>query len=196
MYNYFKTQTKSGFSVSLSFSLPSISVSLASLFSTSTAMEDMRRNQLSELGCIVEATGRTGASFSNPCCGLEIHPTRETNLGCGMKQSSTGKCSPSFSLPSPFPLSTRSNAMHLVTYFCMYALLHINEKTWRESRNYAEIQHVRCRCNFYDLTNSMTKRNLENKSRFKRIGIRRYEDKLRKSKAINRLIILPNSKLG
>lgn len=153
-------------------------------------MEDMRRNQLSELGCIVEATGRTGASFSNPCCGLEIHPIRETNLGCGMKQSSTGECSPSFSLPfsfSLFPLSTRSNAMHLVTYFCMYVLLHIHEKTWRESRNYAEIQHVRCKCNFYDLANSMTKRNLEINPDLT-IGIRRYEDELEKSKAINRLI--------
>lgn len=80
--------------------LPSIylSIPLLSPLSMSGTMEDMRRNQLSELGCIVEATGRTGASFSNPCCGLEIHPIRETNLGCGMKQSSTSECFPSFPL--------------------------------------------------------------------------------------------------
>lgn len=94
----------------------------------------------------------TGASFSNPCCGLEIQPIRETNLGCGMKRSSTGECFPSI-YPSIYIylslslLSIRYGGMSCRLLCPMYAYM----RRLDENREIiAEIQHVRCKCSLYD----------------------------------------------
>jgi len=127
------------------------------------------------------STGRAGASFSNPCCGLEIQPIRETNLGCGMKRSST--CFPSIYLSIYLHLSlpsTRCGGMSRRLLCSIYVCLHERPDENREI--IAEVQHVRCKCSLYDLTDS----NLEINRHRKHATL--CEDKLQRKLKTNRLI--------
>lgn len=119
-----------------------LSLHISSLsISTSGTMEDMRRNQLSELGCIVEATGRTDVFESLLWLRNSFHPwnefrlRNEAKLYKRMLSFLSSFLSLSFSLSFIYSQQCHVSCHQLVC-MCGKRVCYIHEKTRRESRNY------------------------------------------------------------